>query len=106
MLKKGTVSTELCPQFESGILRPDLQIFVKSDPETLKKIQSSFTWDTVQSRLELSEAFNKIVETYPNLHIINNAPENILKAAEEVIEIYNQLKINQLPKFAIFNGIE
>ena len=106
LLKKGTVSLELCPQFESGLLKPDLQIFVKSDPETLMKIPSLFAWDTIQSRLELSKAFDKIAETYPNLHVINNNPENILKAAEDVINIYDQFTKDQLSKFSISSGTE
>ena len=106
LLKKGTVSIELCPQLDAGLLKPDLQIYVKSDPETLKGIPTFFPWDTAQTRLEQSQAFNKLAETYPNLHVIDNSPEDILNAAHKVLEIYNQLKLEQLPKITIFNGID
>jgi hypothetical protein len=106
LLSKGNASTEVCPQLDAGLPKPDLQVFVSSSSAALKLHPSALPWDSYQRRLALSNAFDCVAEIYPNLCIIDNKPNDILNAAEDLIVSYDKLKINQLKRIKCFDGYE
>jgi len=106
LLMKGNMSIELCPQLDTGLLKPDLQFLVECNHSRLNNLPSLFSWDTIQTRINLSEAYNQMATSYPDLHVIDYTTEDILDAAEKLINLYDQLKLDQLPGIQVFSGEE
>ena len=106
LLSKGNVSTEICPQLDAGLIKPDIQFYVKSDTPDHCQVPSRFHRDTEESRALLTEAFINLSDTYKNLYIIENRPSNILDAAEQLVNKYDKVKSRLSHHLSYFNGIE
>jgi len=104
LLSWGNLPLEICPQLDAGLIKPDLQILINSDPVTLEVEQPLFYLDDFPSRKRKTDAYEKMSTTYPNLHVINNRPCNILNAAESLTNLFDDLQRNPLPLLDYFDG--
>jgi thymidylate kinase len=107
LLSKGNVSLENCYQFDAGLAKPDIQIFIKNKVQTFEEKRARFPLDTILSRTKVSEAYDKLTQINPDIYVIDNIHSNITQVSEKVIEIYNQkTKIHRPSELSYFNGTD
>ena len=104
LISWGSLSVESCPRLDAGLIKPDLQVFVSSDPVTITAEPPLFYLDDFHSRQRRTMAYDHMATRYPDLVVINNKPCDILEASEQLTNLVDELNQKQLPLLQYFDG--
>jgi hypothetical protein len=111
LLSKGIVCPEFCYQLDEGLLKPDLQIYLKGPPVSLEVKPSVCDTDTQDSRSKLVEAFDflagqseeiKTIDIYSKENWDYSQSSDL--AANLTIRLFRESRLTRLRKFNYFNG--
>ena len=69
----GELTDEWCSQFDSGLIKPDLVIYLESDFEAddIEKWDEPDRYETPEIQAKVQELFHEIIATEPNWIAIN-----------------------------------
>ena len=101
-LSKGTVGVEFCSQLDHGLIKPDLQIYLKSEPLSLRRCISLSDRDDEQSRSMIAEFFSNLASKDEEIKTVNYSTN----AIDEVIELYKKCVSKDLFDFQFFSELE
>jgi thymidylate kinase len=98
LLSKGLVSPDFCFQADEGLLKPDLQIVIPSNPESFLQKPPRNASDSSESRTRVASSFISLAEQNSDINVITNDLVNQAK------QLYHGLKLSSFHEFKYYNG--
>ena len=107
MLSTGMVGKEFCCQLDAGLLKPDLQIHLQSDPVPLTNRVSTSRRDTFQSRIQIVESFKELSKNDQDIKtIIYQCKEDLDICKDQARSLFDEAWPAELSltQFKYFDG--
>ena len=92
LISSGIVGPDFCYQLDEGLIKPDLQIHLQSNPVPLSNRISVSAKDTFESRSQIVEAFKRLSQNEQEVKtIIHQSDDDLNLCIEQARQIFDKI---------------